>query len=62
MMNKTTKTVKIGDNFFFLPFRQNGFWVEDAKRANVAECRSHAIADAMAKLLNDQFVTKPIQK
>ena len=47
-----SKTVLVGTTYFRTPFRATGFWVEDADRKSVTECRSTEIAKAIADMLN----------
>lgn len=54
-MNKTRRTVSIGNQIWILPFRSNGFWVNDATGKSFAESRSRDLADATAKLLNEFY-------
>jgi hypothetical protein len=49
---KKTKTVKMGDTFFRLPFVASGFYVSDADGNTVAECRTQDVAKALASTLN----------
>ena len=49
------KTVQVGDTFFRMPFRATGFYVEDADKKTVAECRSREVAKALTELLNKTF-------
>lgn len=46
------KTVQVGDTFFRMPFCATGFYVEDADRKTVSECRSREVAKAIADMLN----------
>lgn len=51
--NKTTpKSMFIGGRRYVLPFRANGYWVEDATGDNVAEARNAEVAKDLAKTLN----------
>lgn len=51
-MNKTKTTQTIGNKTYFLPYRANHCWVEDAKGNNVAEAYDETIAKALASMLN----------
>jgi hypothetical protein len=48
------KTSTVGGVVFLLPFRANGFWVEDSRGTNVAEARDARVARAIADILNAQ--------
>ncbi len=48
-----TKRAYFANTWFTLPFRANGFWVEDATGKNVAEAHSREIAKALAETLNN---------
>lgn len=52
---RKSKSVKIGNQYYILPFKTSGFWVEDSKRNNVAECRSQEVAADLAKILNEKY-------
>ena len=45
-------TYKLGDKIYVLPFKSSGFFVEDARRITVMECKSSPVAALMASMLN----------
>jgi hypothetical protein len=51
-MNKT-KRFYFGNEWFLPPFRNMGYWVEDATGKNVAEAASIILAERLAGMLNN---------
>ena len=45
-------TYKLGDKVYALPFKSSGFFVEDARRITVMECKSSPVALIVATMLN----------
>jgi len=46
------KTYQLGDKVYALPFKSSGFFVEDARRITVMECKSSPVASVLAAMLN----------
>lgn len=52
IVQKTKRTMFIGNITYVLPFKANGYWVEDAKGSNVCEAYNESVAKKIAEILN----------
>lgn len=50
--------VTLAGETYVLPFRSNGFWVDDARGKSYCECRTAALAKITAGILSEQFMPK----